>query len=143
MGRRSKKGTVHETERVIVTIPKHLSDILDYIAEYRRLEKSVTFQTILEHYIKSDEVVNEKRGIDAIINDYNKKLDVDTQITPIKWKYIMEFVYDDQKTLETYLRVREQYDLFDEFCEAMFAKYVREGKISKETVRQVEEEENA
>ena len=28
------------------------------------------------------------------------KTDVDTQITPDKWKYIMEFVYDDQKTLK-------------------------------------------
>lgn len=140
MGRRSKKGTIHETERVIVTIPKHLSDILDYISEYRRLEKSIIFQNILEHYIKSDEVVNERRGIDAIINDYNKKMDTATEVTPTKWKYIRKFIYSDPTLLNTYLSLRDKYDVFDEFCEAMFERFVDEGKIDPNVVVEDDDE---
>lgn len=142
MGRRSKKGTIHETERVIVTIPKHLSDILDYISEYRRLEKSVVFQQVLDYYIRSDEVVNEKRGIEAIINDYNKKIDTASEVTPTKWKYIRKFVYSDQQLLNTYLSIRDKYEIFDEFCEAMFERFVDEGKIDPNIAADDDEEED-
>ena len=135
MGRKSKKGTLQETERIIVTVPKHLSEIFEYIAEYRRYEKSTVFQQILEHYIRTEEVTNERRGIDAIINDYNKKIDSATEVNPSKWKYIRKYIYSDPGLLETMLKLRDNYELFDEFCEAMLERFIDEGKINRADIK--------
>ena len=87
-------------------------------------------------------MVNERRGIEAIINDYNKKMDSLSEITPSKWKYIRKFVYSDQNLLNTYLNLRDKYDVFDEFCEAMFERFVDEGKIDRNVILDDEDEED-